>query len=233
MTWIKICGTTNLDDAKTAVAAGADALGFIFAESPRRITPEKAAEIIAELPREVGKVGVFVNESPQRMHELICDLRLTAVQLQGDETMDVARELRRLASDRTGRLRIFKAVGVGRGMEGVLRGFAGATEIDGVLLDSFAARAAGHGEGRSARGGTGKTFDWRRAQSFVPGLAKSTRVIIAGGLSPENVAEAIAMLSPWGVDVCTGVEKSPGLKDAAKVREFIESARAAGASKNK
>jgi len=233
MTWIKICGTTNLEDAQTAVSAGADALGFIFADSPRRITPEKAAEIIAELPPEVAKVGVFVNESAQRMHELICDLRLTAVQLQGDETADIARDLRRLTSDRNGRLRIFQAVGVGRGMDGALRAFAGATEIDGVLLDSFAARAAGHADDRSARGGTGKAFDWKRAQSFVPGLAKSTRVIIAGGLSPANVAEAIAMLSPWGVDVCTGVEKSPGVKDPEKVREFIESARAAGASKNK
>ena len=228
MTWIKICGTTNLDDARAAVSAGADALGFIFAESPRRITPEKAAVIVPELPREIGKIGVFVNESPGRMHELVCELRLTGVQLQGDETADTARELRRLASSRIGRLRIFKAVGVGPGMEGALRSFAGAPEIDGLLLDSFAARAAGHADGKRARGGTGKTFDWKRAQSFVPGLSKSTRVIIAGGLSPDNVAEAIAMLSPWGVDVCTGVEKSPGIKDANKIREFVETARAAG-----
>ena len=228
MTWIKICGTTNLEDAQAAIAAGADALGFIFAESPRRVTPEKAAEIIAELPREVGKIGVFVNETPERMYDIIGDLRLTGAQLQGDETADVARELRRLSAERKGRLRIFKAVGVGRGMESVLRGFAGTTEIDGVLLDSFAARAAGHAEGHTARGGTGKTFDWKRAQSFVPGLAKSTRVIIAGGLSPDNVAEAISMLSPWGVDVCSGVEKAPGVKDAEKVRAFVAAAHKSG-----
>lgn len=225
MTWIKICGTTNLEDAKTAFTAGADALGFIFAKSPRRITPEKATEIIAELPREVGKVGVFVNETPERMYELIGDLKLTGVQLQGEETAEVASKLRRLAARRNGRLRIFKAVGVGPGMEGVLRAFAAETAIDGVLLDSFAARAAGHSEGDVARGGTGKTFDWKRAQSFVPGLAKSTRVVIAGGLSPDNVAEAIAMLSPWGVDVCSGVEQSPGVKDPEKVRAFVQAAR--------
>lgn len=225
MTWIKICGTTNLEDAKTAVIAGADALGFIFADSPRRITPEKAAKIIAELPREVGKIGVFVNETPERMYELIGDLKLTGVQMQGEETTEVALKLRRLAASRNGRLRIFKAVGVGRGMEGVLRAFAAEASIDGVLLDSFAARAAGNSDAHSARGGTGKTFDWKRAQSFVPGLAKSTRVIIAGGLSPDNVAEAIAMLSPWGVDVCSGVEKSPGVKDPAKVKAFVQAAR--------
>src|SRR6185312_7612518 len=146
MTWIKICGTTNLDDARAAAASGADALGFIFAESPRKIAPEKAAEIVRELPPEVGKIGVFVNETPERMYEMIGDLGLTGVQLQGEETAETARELRRLATSRKGQLRIFKAIGVGRGVEGVLRSFAGAPSIDGVLLDSFAARAAGHAE---------------------------------------------------------------------------------------
>ena len=231
MTWLKICGTTNLEDAKTAVDAGADALGFIFAESPRRISPEQAREIVRQLPRQVAKVGVFVNESPERIGELVREIGLTGVQLQGDETAADVRTLRRLLTSRTGRLRIFKAVGVARGVEGALREFSTETAIDGVLLDSFAARAAGHAHGSMARGGTGKTFDWKRAQSFVPGLAKSTRVIIAGGLAPENVAQAIAMLNPWGVDVCTGVEKSPGVKDPAKVNAFVDAARAATSSR--
>lgn len=228
MTWIKICGTTNLEDAKLAVAAGADALGFIFAESPRRIAPADARAIIDQLPPTVEKVGVFVNETPERIQEIISSTGLTAVQLQGDETPQTADQLRKLCSTRRGTLRIFKAVGVAKGVEGVLREFTLSDAIDGVLLDSFAARAAGQSESAHiARGGTGKTFDWKRASSFVPGLAKRTRVIIAGGLSPANVAEAIQVLAPWGVDVCSGVEQAPGRKDAAKVRDFVTAAHAA------
>ena len=229
MTWVKICGTTNLDDAKAAVAAGADALGFIFAESPRRSAPEAACDIIKTLPAAVEKVGVFVNESPERMHEIIVQTGLTAVQLQGEETTETADALRRLCARRRGPLHIFKALGVAKGLEGVIREFTASDSIDGVLLDSFAARAAGQAEHatKTARGGTGKTFDWRRAAAFVPGLAKRRRVIIAGGLNPENVGEAIHILSPWGVDVCSGVEERPGKKDAHKIRDFINAARKA------
>lgn len=228
MTWVKICGTTNLADANAAVAAGADALGFIFADSPRRVDPAEARKIIEKLPPAVEKVGVFVNETPERMHEIISESRLTVVQLQGEETSEVADELKRLAARRRGRLRIFKALGVAKGIEGVIREFTASASVDGVLLDSFAARAAGHASGaKSARGGTGKTFDWKRAAAFVPGLAKRTRVIIAGGLSPENVEEAIHLLLPWGVDVCSGVEESPGHKDPAKIREFMKAVRGA------
>ena len=234
MTWIKICGTTNLADANAAVAAGADALGFIFAESPRRIAPAEARKIIEKLPAAVEKVGVFVNETPERMHAIIEETGLTAVQLQGEETPDIANKLKHLHATRRGRLHIFKALGVAPGIEGVIREFTSSASIDGVLLDSFAARAAGQVEGkqRAARGGTGKTFDWKRAAAFVPGLARRTRVIIAGGLSPANVREAIHMLSPWGVDVCSGVEESPGKKDPAKVRAFMRAARAATRSRS-
>jgi phosphoribosylanthranilate isomerase len=235
MTWVKICGTTNLADAAASVDAGADALGFIFAESPRRITPEQAREIISQLPPHVEKVGVFVNETPARIYEIITEAGLTAVQLQGDETADIANELKRLKAKRHGQLRVFKALGVAPGVEGMLREFTSSSAVDGVLLDSFAARAAGHAEGTQdvARGGTGKTFDWKRAASFVPGLARRTRVIIAGGLSPGNVTEAIQTLNPWGVDVCSGVESSPGHKDPDKIREFVTAARAAGGNRTK
>src|SRR6476646_10021931 len=101
MTWVKICGTTNLADANTAVAAGADALGFIFARSPRQITPAEASQIIKNIPA-VEKVGVFVNETPERMHEIIVEAGLTAVQLQGEETVDIADELKRLSASRRG-----------------------------------------------------------------------------------------------------------------------------------
>lgn len=228
MTWIKLCGTTNLDDARLAIAAGADALGFIFAESPRRISPDTGRAIIEQLPDTVEKVGVFVNETPARMHEIIAFTGLTAVQLQGEETPEVVEQLRTLSSTDRGTLRIFKALGMANDIEGVMRDFTAADGIDGVLLDSFAMRAAGTGESQHvARGGTGKTFDWKRAASFVPSLAKHTRVIVAGGLSPANVAEAIQTLGPWGVDVCSGVEQSPGRKDAAKIRDFVTAARAA------
>ena len=232
MTWVKICGTTNVTDAKAALAAGADALGFIFAESPRRVTPAQARRIIEKLPPVVAKVGVFVNETPERIHEIMAEVGLTAVQLQGDETVEVAEKLKRIANRREGRFRIFKAVGVASGVEGIIREFAMSSAIDGILLDSFAARAAGHGAGRdrSARGGTGKAFNWRRAAEFVPGLSRRTRVIIAGGLSPENVAEAISVLDPFGVDVCSGVEKAPGHKDPEKLRAFMAAARAAGSA---
>jgi len=229
MTWVKICGTTNLADANAAVDAGADALGFIFAESPRRITPAEARKIIERLPDSVEKVGVFVDEMPERMHEIIRETGLTAVQLQGDETTETADKLKRLNTQRRGPLHIFKALAVGEGIEGAIREFTSSAAIDGVLLDSFAARAAGHTDGKqiNARGGTGKVFDWKRAAAFVPGLAKGRRVIIAGGLSPDNVAEAIHMLSPWGVDVCSGVEESPGHKDAVKIRSFMRAVHAA------
>jgi phosphoribosylanthranilate isomerase len=230
MTWVKICGTTNLEDANAALEAGADALGFIFAESPRRIAPDEAKRIIRQLPAPIEKVGVFVNETPERMHQVIEEAGLTAVQLQGEETAAIADELKRLSTTRRGRLHIFKAVGVAKGIEGVIRDFAASPSIDGILLDSFAARAAGQiaGEHKVARGGTGKTFDWKRAEAFVPGLAQRTRVIIAGGLSPANVTEAILMLNPWGVDVCSGVEAAPGHKDVTKVRAFVKAARSAG-----
>jgi phosphoribosylanthranilate isomerase len=225
MTWVKICGTTNLVDADAAVAAGADALGFIFAESPRRITPAEARNIIQELPSSIEKVGVFVNESPARIHEIIVETGLTAMQLQGEETTEMADELRGLCSSRSAPLRIFRALGVANGIEGVMREFTASASIDGVLLDSFAAQ--GDGGANTARGGTGKTFDWKRAAAFMPGLAKRTRVIIAGGLAPENIGEAIRILNPWGVDVCSGVEQSPGKKDEAKLREFMKAVRAA------
>ena len=125
MTWIKICGTTSLDDAKLAVAAGADALGFIFAKSPRRIDPAVARAIIEELPQTVEKVGVFVNETPARMHEIIDFTGLTAVQLQGEETSQAIEELRKLCSNRRP-LRVLKALGVANDVESVLSDFTAA-----------------------------------------------------------------------------------------------------------
>jgi phosphoribosylanthranilate isomerase len=225
MTWIKICGTTNRDDALAAVDAGADAVGFVFAHSPRRIDPDAAQAIAAVLPRVVEKVGVFCNESAERIEAIARQVGLTIIQLHGDETPAFARTLVR-GGDHRARLRVFKAVAVSPGVESALRDFAVAGTVDGLLLDSAVLRAACMGQGTElVRGGTGVAFDWRRAVDFVPELAERTLVILAGGLSPANVAEAVRILKPWGVDVCTGVESSPGAKDHRKIREFVAAVR--------
>ena len=223
MTWIKICGTTNRDDALAAVDAGADAVGFVFAHSPRRVEPEAAQEIAAKLPRTVDRVGVFCNESAERIEAIARQVGLTIIQLHGDETPAFARTLFHGSGNR---LRVFKAVSVSAGVDSVLREFAVAGTVDGLLLDSAVLRAACMGQGTElVRGGTGIAFDWTRAADFVPELAERTRVILAGGLTPANVAEAVRILKPWGVDVCTGVENSPGAKDHAKIRAFVAAAR--------
>lgn len=229
MTWVKICGTTTRDDALAAVEAGADAVGFVFAPSPRRIAPEAAQEIAAALPRPVDKVGVFANDSAERIESVARQVGLTVIQLHGDESPEFARRLFRGTDGRADgrdRLRIFKAVSVMAGVEGVLRDFASCDAVDGILLDSAVLRVACMGQGTElVRGGTGVTFDWKRATAFVPGIAQRTRVILAGGLSPASVADAVRILNPWGVDVCTGVEASPGEKDHAKIRAFVAAVR--------
>ncbi len=229
MTWIKVCGTTNREDALAAVEAGADAVGFVFAPSPRQITPEAAREIAACLPPAIDKVGVFTAASAAYIEETARAVGLTVVQLHGDETPEFARRLFRTPegrSDGRSRLRIFKAVSVSPGVEGVLRDFVAPGAVDGILLDSAVLRAlpAGHGT-ELVRGGTGVAFDWKRAADFVPGIAQRTRIILAGGLKPANVAEAVRILRPWGVDVCTGVEASPGKKEHAKLRSFVTAVR--------
>jgi phosphoribosylanthranilate isomerase len=195
--WVKICGTTNLEDALAAVDAGADALGFVFAESPRRVEPAVAGQITRALEERIEKVGVFVNETAERIGEILEEAGLTAVQLHGDETPEFAA---RLAASG---LRIFKAVPV-RG------GFA-------ARMIAFTAAAP--------RGGTGVSFDWRSVAEYMPAHGEDIKVIVAGGLTPLSVAHAIRILRPWGVDVSSGVEREPGKKDHEKVRAFVKAAK--------
>ncbi len=219
MTWIKICGTTNLEDARHAVDAGADAVGFVFAASPRRIEAEQAREIVARLPRRVEKIGVFLNETAERIGNIVEHAGLTGVQLQGDESPEFAAGLFRGSSPvRRAQVRVFKALTVAPGIETELRRFIASHAVDAILLDSA-------DPSRGVRGGTGRTFDWDRAEDFLAGVAEHMRVVLAGGLSPENVATAIRKLSPWGVDVCTGVERAPGRKDREKIQRFITAVR--------
>jgi phosphoribosylanthranilate isomerase len=214
MTWVKICGMTNLEDALVAVEAGADAVGFVFYEkSPRNISVEAAREIVEKLPGRVDKIGVFVNEPPERVSAAADKAGLTAVQFHGDE-------YRNPGQYSIGGKRFFclPVVDVLRGMRGQTN-FFGIPRFPrdaGILLDS------GNEE---ERGGTGRTFAWGEAYAFVSVLQKSYPVVLAGGLSSSNVGWAVDYLKPWGVDVVSGVEAAPGKKDPEKVRAFVRAVR--------
>ncbi|GLI39836.1 phosphoribosylanthranilate isomerase [Geobacter hydrogenophilus] len=198
---VKICGITSLEDALMAVEAGADALGFVFHEqSPRHVTPEEAAGIIAALPPFIQTVGLFVNRPLEFVNETAVRCRIDLVQLHGDEPPEFCDAVER---------RVIKAFRV-----------QDITSLDPIrhyrvaahLLDAYSP---------TAYGGTGLTFNWdiaKSAKEFGP-------VILAGGLTPDNVREAVEAVMPYAVDVSGGVESSPGRKDGAKVREFIRRAK--------
>lgn len=219
MTWVKLCAMTNAEDARAAVRAGADAVGLIFAPSTRRIDVATAAAITAELPPHIEKVGVFSNERADVIRNVAQRAGLTAVQLHGDEDAQFARELftkRTNAQPQT--LKIIKTVHVVDGMESVVREFAQGSGVDTVLLDSVTSKT---------RGGTGTTFDWQQVAELLAGVSVHVRVIVAGGLRPENVSAAISILRPWGVDVASGVEREPGKKDFEKMNAFVDAVRQA------
>jgi phosphoribosylanthranilate isomerase len=205
MVKIKICGITNLEDAKVAVAAGADALGFVmYQKSPRFVEAAVVKCIVAGLPPFVLPVGVFVNEEPNRVRALMDECGLALAQLHGDETALFCQELGRPV------LKAFRLKD--RGTFLALAEFQGRANVRGFLLDAFS---------KQAYGGTGQTVDWTLAQE----VAQSTPIVLAGGLTPANVAEAINHVRPYGVDVSSGVELSPGKKDHEKVKAFIAAAR--------
>jgi phosphoribosylanthranilate isomerase len=198
--FVKICGTTNEDDALLAVALGADAVGFIFAPSPRQISVSRAYDISRRLPPGVLTVGVFRDETPQRVVELLGKAGLKAAQLHGHETPAVTRAVHE-------RVRF------------VIQAFpAGSPALD---------RANEHGADviliDSPEPGSGRVFDW----TLIDQAPLDAKVLLAGGLTPDNVASAIERVKPWGVDVSSGVEREPGRKDPVKLKEFIEAARAA------
>jgi phosphoribosylanthranilate isomerase len=211
MTWIKICGITNLEDALAAVEAGVDALGFVFYEkSPRYIEPKSAGAIVSQLPASVEKVGVFVNQLEDPICEIADEAGLTGVQFHGtDEDPRVAD----LVVKRRPEVKVLVAIPMLR------------PEPEGWAMmwapDSVYAFLADSG------GGTGKTFDWRTSRDSVRVMSTLSRVAIAGGLNPHNVSLAIQLLDPWGVDVSSGVEKSPGKKDSEKIRAFVAAVRSA------
>jgi phosphoribosylanthranilate isomerase len=213
--WVKICGNTSLDDALLAVDAGADAVGFVFAPSSRRVTVEQVAAITAHLPGSVEKIGVFVEADFGAIEAAVELGGLTGVQLHSEGGSDVSARLR----ERFGNgLRILRVIHFGDDAARQLRGAGADVNVDAVLVDSRTAKAVG---------GTGVAFDWQAAREAIFTGEGSLSLIAAGGLNAENIAEAIATLRPWGVDVASGVESSPGHKDAIKVRDFVSNARAA------
>ena len=256
MTWIKICGITNLDDALASTDAGANALGFIFyPKSPRHVTLETARSIVAKVPGQIDKVGVFVNETVDQVRDTVRQVGLTTVQLSGDESVEFSRTLFQELANGSKRPTIFRSwpARVFAGPEGQSVGWdpvaVGLVEpdeaykgkrvhkihvaengdlflethgfrpgvISGVLLDSSTAEE---------RGGTGQAFDWELVQPWAGIVNSISKLIVAGGLRPGNVQEAIHLLHPWGVDVSSGVEHAPGKKDPRKVRAFVRAVRA-------
>jgi len=222
--WVKICGNTNLEDAAVAAELGADAVGFVFAESKRQVTAAQVAAITAHLPAGVERVGVFYSHDAEEIAETVETAGLTAVQLHGglDEGLLVR------LSERFGeRVRIIQTlhwtVGGENGsataeqLADQIERIAALRIVDRVLIDSKVGAAGG---------GTGVTFDWARARGLFASAPRGVHLILAGGLKPENVAQAIAELEPWGVDVSSGVEATPGKKSPERLASFIENARA-------
>jgi phosphoribosylanthranilate isomerase len=216
MTWVKICGITNLEDALIAVEAGADALGFVFYEkSPRNITPETAGTILKQLPSNVEKIGLFVNRFEDAICAVADEAGLSAIQMHGhNENPHVAD----LIATRRPHLKIVAAISMRQPRPESWAMMWSPDIVHAFLLDS----------GDSSKlGGTGERFDWQMTRPSVGVIASLGRVIVAGGLTSLNVAEAIHILKPWGVDVSSGVESKPGKKDPEKVRAFVAAVRQA------
>ncbi len=213
--WVKICGNTSLEDARLAAEAGADAVGFVFAPSQRRVTGTQVAAITPHLPPELEKIGIFVDSGFDEIASIVRASGLTGVQLHCHAASDLPARLRARFGPN---LRILSVVHFGAGAADEARANAADPSIDAILVDSRTATAVG---------GTGVTFDWESAaQTLFKEAAAQKPMIAAGGLTPLNVAEAIAALHPWGVDVVSGVEAAPGRKDPLKVRDFVAVARA-------
>jgi phosphoribosylanthranilate isomerase len=199
--FVKVCGTTSEEDALLAVAMGADAVGFIFAPSPRQVAPRLVNDIVRRLPPEIMTVGVFRDEAPERVIEIVQKTGLRAAQLHGHESPEQTALVQAKVPI------VFKVFAAGDIAVRQARQYRSAA----VMIDS-------------PGGGSGMVFDWSLAEDVPGGL----KLILAGGLGPDNVADAIHTVHPWGVDACSGLEASPGKKDPRKLRAFIANAKEAG-----
>lgn len=225
MTWVKICGMTNLEDALVAVEAGADAVGFVFYEkSPRCVSMETAREIVSRLPDGVEKVGVFVGPTAEKVIENSDNVRLTAAQIYPDAKGQVPGLSDEFFSKAQCDVilalsaREFES-SVGAEPEAFFISLGTRDRLLALLVDSGT---------RERPGGTGEPFDWQRTRGIADGIKRmGMKLVVAGGLVPENVTKAIDTFHPWGVDVSSGVEERPGKKDPEKVRAFVRAVREA------
>ena len=224
MVWVKVCGMTTEEDALVAVAAGADAVGMLFAPSVRRISPAQAVVITRALPQAIERVGVFYDEQPAVIEEIVGRTGLTAVQLHGDESPEFARQLFRGQPALRCRIRVLKTLHMTAGVGREARRFVREAGVDGLLLDTVVTDPR---TGAVSRGGTGRAFEWKPLAEWLPGVPEEMRVVVAGGLTAGNVGAAIHLMQPWGVDVCSGVEREPGRKDPDKIRAFVAAVEAA------
>jgi phosphoribosylanthranilate isomerase len=225
MTWIKICGMTNLEDALVAVEAGVDAVGFVFYEkSPRCVSVETAREIVGKLPQEIEKVGVFVGAPPEAVIEASNTVGLTAAQLYPDAN----NQLPMLSEEFFRKVQCDVIVALpARLLEGLKDNKPSGFLLSCKVLNRILAMLVDSGDALHP-GGTGKHFNWEQVKWITEGLNRvGVRLIVAGGLASGNVGNAIGIFQPWGVDVASGVEMSPGKKDAEKVRAFVRAVREA------
>lgn len=220
MTWVKICGITNLEDAQTAIESGADALGFVFYErSPRCVDVNRVRGITRLLPPTMETVGVFVDVAIPKMIDTVRAAGLKGMQLHRTDLLKPKAQTAETPGEGftgycVGELKMYFVLPAG----GLSWESSGQRSPFGIFLDSGTSEQPG---------GTGKTFDWIEAAPVVSKMSKEVNVVIAGGLTPQNVAPAIRVLHPWGVDVSSGVETKPGKKDPEKVRAFIRAVREA------
>ncbi len=220
--WIKICANTNLDDAQLAAELGADAVGFVFAPSPRQVTAAEVARITPHLPEGVECVGVFPALEAQQIAGIAQECGLTAVQLHGGVNLELLRQLDEIFN---GQVKLIQTVHWQVDAEASSATVV-AEQLRQIDADGLAARVLIDTKvGSSNLGGTGVTFDWDAARATLAEAGTGLKLIVAGGLRAENVADAIRRLKPWGVDVASGVEQSPGRKSPEKLAAFIRAAR--------
>jgi len=203
-TFIKICGITSEADAFTAIGLGADAIGIVFAPSPRQVSIATAKDIVRRLPHDVWSVGVFRDESPLRVVNIANEVGLSIVQLHGNETPETVSFIAQRVK------LVIKAISINMISEAQINAY----EAELLLVDG-------------PNPGSGEVYDWSRAVSYV----EPSRMILSGGLTPENVGAAVANIRPFGVDVSTGVEMAPGIKDPRKIMAFVNAVRDAESSR--
>jgi phosphoribosylanthranilate isomerase len=203
MSKAKVCGITNLEDARVAADAGADAIGLVLAESPRQVDLDQARQIAATLPEGLLRVGVFVNEEPEEIRRIANEVGLDYVQLHGDESPQTVTDLRSVGLKTIKALRVRDAASL-EAMEDY--------ESDLFLLDAYS---------KKARGGTGEQFDWELAKA----LTGYANILVSGGLTPENVRAAVEFFEPYGVDASSSLEDAPGKKNGERVRRFVSAAK--------